>query len=367
MNDILNTCPYRLFRSVNLNIPFNNIFSSANGDQIFKINDTVIECGFKLYRTTEGAWLTYNNTKLPKLKNDIIAVHDFMLSESDGIELRTYNALDRLKEELCNLVLTNIRSFRLIDNQFETIYTGNSSVTIYSSDGIIFVPQCKIASFIELETYDGCTADPRIKYQNSNYTNFGYLTKSGVIRTDNEINCKNKKSWIRKIGNSIALIDKKNVSLVKTLNFFPSNQVISEVDRLTFSHDPAINEISVDTEPSYIKPMNDSLNDENNNLNINSEFSLGFKKFTNLVLPSIINYRPLIYIIAFVLFILIILFIFFKFCRERLCSFKIFNSKTMSSKKKQVVVSNEISVLNKNDKQMMNLSNNDNTSDIYVF
>ncbi|RNA20717.1 hypothetical protein BpHYR1_003278, partial [Brachionus plicatilis] len=93
--EIVNFCPYRLYMTIGLNLPFNNVFSNTNGDQIFKINQTFNECGMKLYGSTEGLFLTYNRTNLPKIKADFVTIHDLFLADSDGIELKTYTALDR--------------------------------------------------------------------------------------------------------------------------------------------------------------------------------------------------------------------------------------------------------------------------------
>ncbi|RNA28652.1 hypothetical protein BpHYR1_048761 [Brachionus plicatilis] len=100
IKEIVNFCPYRLYMTIGLNLPFNNVFSNTNGDQIFKINQTFNECGMKLYGCTEGLFFTYNRKNLPKIKADFVTIHDLILAGSDGIELKTYTALDRLKEEI---------------------------------------------------------------------------------------------------------------------------------------------------------------------------------------------------------------------------------------------------------------------------
>ncbi|RNA00312.1 hypothetical protein BpHYR1_005837, partial [Brachionus plicatilis] len=41
-----------------------------------------------------------NRTNLPKIKVDFVTILDLILADSVGIELKTYTALDRLKEVL---------------------------------------------------------------------------------------------------------------------------------------------------------------------------------------------------------------------------------------------------------------------------
>ncbi|RNA10500.1 hypothetical protein BpHYR1_039877, partial [Brachionus plicatilis] len=132
-----------------------------NGNQIFKINQTFNECGMKLYGFTEGIFLTYNRTNLPKIKADFGTIHDLILTDSDGIELKTYTALDRFKEEICNIELSSLRTFRHHEDQFEILYAGNKTLIVYVRDGIIFVPNCKTSYSVEVENYDGCTRDPK--------------------------------------------------------------------------------------------------------------------------------------------------------------------------------------------------------------
>ncbi|RNA24155.1 hypothetical protein BpHYR1_009357, partial [Brachionus plicatilis] len=126
--ETVNFCPYRLCMIIGLNLPFNNVFSNTNGDQIFKIYQTFNECGMKLYGSTESIFLTYNRTNLPKIKADFVTIHDFILADSDGIAIKTYTALDRLKEEICNIVLSSLRTFRHHDDQFEILYAGNKTL-----------------------------------------------------------------------------------------------------------------------------------------------------------------------------------------------------------------------------------------------
>ncbi|CAF0892303.1 unnamed protein product [Brachionus calyciflorus] len=46
--------------------------------------------------------------------------------ESDVIELKTFNTLDKLREELWNVEGAKIRAFRQHDNKFNLLYAGNN-------------------------------------------------------------------------------------------------------------------------------------------------------------------------------------------------------------------------------------------------
>ncbi|RNA05035.1 hypothetical protein BpHYR1_029996, partial [Brachionus plicatilis] len=155
-----------------------------NGNQIFKINQTFNECGMKLYGFTEA---------------DFGTIHDLILTDSDGIELKIYTALDRFKEEICNIELSSLRTFRHHEDQFEILYAGNKTLIVYVRDGIIFVPNCKTSYSVEVENYDGCTRDPKVSFELSGKRNTGYISKSNIIRYDNEEQCKAKRYDIKKL------------------------------------------------------------------------------------------------------------------------------------------------------------------------
>ncbi|RNA24865.1 hypothetical protein BpHYR1_040667 [Brachionus plicatilis] len=121
--EIVNFCPYRLYMTIGLNLPFNNVFT------------------------------------------DFVTIHDLILADSDGIELKTYTALDRLKEEICNIELSSLRTFRHHEDQFEILYAGNETLIVYVRDGIIFVPNCKTSYSVEVKNYNGCTRDPKVSFE----------------------------------------------------------------------------------------------------------------------------------------------------------------------------------------------------------
>ncbi|RNA19374.1 hypothetical protein BpHYR1_021036 [Brachionus plicatilis] len=141
----------------------------------------------KLYGSTEGIFLTYNRTNLPKIKADFVTMHDLILADSDGNEFKTYTALDRLKEEICNIELSSIRTFRHHEDQFEILYAGNKTLIVYVRDGIIFVPNCKTSYSVEVENYDGCTRDPKVSFELSGKRNTGYL-KQSTSKNQNLVN-----------------------------------------------------------------------------------------------------------------------------------------------------------------------------------
>ncbi|RNA35069.1 hypothetical protein BpHYR1_051923, partial [Brachionus plicatilis] len=187
---------------------------NTNGDQIFKINQTFNECGMKLYGSTEGIFLTYNRTNLPKIKADFVTIHDLILADSDGIELKTYTALDRLKEKI-------------------------------------------LLNSVEVENYDGCTKDPKVSFELSGKRNTGYLSKSNIIRYDNEEQCKAKRYWVRKINNTIISIDKNGITWFKSNHLISVNNITSEVESLKFNHDVLINDlINLNIEQSTSKNQN---------------------------------------------------------------------------------------------------------------
>ncbi|RNA21382.1 hypothetical protein BpHYR1_010067 [Brachionus plicatilis] len=62
--EIVNTCPYRLFSSLKLNLPYDNILSNPSGNQMFKVIKISFECNLNIYETSEGLFLTYNKSNL---------------------------------------------------------------------------------------------------------------------------------------------------------------------------------------------------------------------------------------------------------------------------------------------------------------
>ncbi|CAF0929227.1 unnamed protein product [Brachionus calyciflorus] len=128
--NIIKSCTFRVFSSMNLDVPFDNIFSNNNGNQIFKVKSVLQNCGYEIFETTEVFFLTYN-TNLASAKNDERVIHDLVLSESDSVELKSFTALDKLREELCNIELANIREFRVHENKLNLLYV-KTSLSLFS-------------------------------------------------------------------------------------------------------------------------------------------------------------------------------------------------------------------------------------------
>ncbi|RNA07249.1 hypothetical protein BpHYR1_025164 [Brachionus plicatilis] len=214
---IVNSCPYRLFSSLKLNLPYDNILSNPIGNQMFK----------NIYETSEGLFLTYIKSNLILLSESENAVHDLLLADSDRIELKTFTMIDKIKEEICNYKLSTIRAFREHEDMFNILYTGLGSLVLFTRDGIIFAPNCSKISSINLNSYSDCSLDPQIEY-----------SENDKVVKDKTFNCNNKRNWIRKIGAKIAIINKINVTII---NSFTINSLDSELDKLTFGHDSSIN------------------------------------------------------------------------------------------------------------------------------
>ena len=83
--DKANSCPYRVFSTNFLNIPFDNLFSNANGDLVFKTKNFLKDCDFEMFETTEVFFLINNQTNFLHLKKDERAIDDLLMSESDGL------------------------------------------------------------------------------------------------------------------------------------------------------------------------------------------------------------------------------------------------------------------------------------------
>ncbi|CAF1004669.1 unnamed protein product, partial [Brachionus calyciflorus] len=198
-----------------------------------------------MFETTEGFFLTYNQTNLTHLKRDERAIHDLLLSESDGIELRTFNTLHKLREELCNVEEATIRAFRQHKDKFNLLYAGNKSIVVFSKDGIIFTPNCSRIDYIILDSYDDCSHDPLINFDFKTEKLKGYLTTNNIIRKDNKFDCKLNRIRIRKVGMQKAIINSKEVTLINPKYAFEIGSLDSEVDKLSFSHDETIKAIEL--------------------------------------------------------------------------------------------------------------------------
>ena len=159
---------------------------------------------------------------------------------------------------------------------------GNNSIIIYTRDGIIYAPNCSTVLSINIDKYDDCTYDPKVKYEISNKTEIGYLTKSNIIPKENEFNCAYKRHWVRKVGMQIAIINKNKVILMNPANIYSVNSIQSEVDILSFKHDPSIQEtILINTDRGLYKTIADKSN--LNNI-FNSDFDTGLtKNFRNIM------------------------------------------------------------------------------------
>ncbi|CAF1024075.1 unnamed protein product [Brachionus calyciflorus] len=145
-----------------------------------------------MFKTTEGFFLTHNQTNLTHLKRDERAIHDLLLSQSDA----------------------TIRAFRQHNDKFNLLYAGNNSIVVFSKDGIIFTPNCSRIDSIILDSYDDCSHDPLINFDFKTEKLKGYLTTNNIIRKDNKFDCELNRIWIRKVGMQIAIINSKEVTLI---------------------------------------------------------------------------------------------------------------------------------------------------------
>ena len=83
--------------------------------------------------------------------------------------------------------MSSLRTFRHHGDQFEILFAGNKILIVYVG---MIVPNCKTSYSVEVENYDGFTIDPKFSFELSGKRNTGYLSKSNIIRYDNEEQCK---------------------------------------------------------------------------------------------------------------------------------------------------------------------------------
>ncbi|RNA02290.1 hypothetical protein BpHYR1_052601 [Brachionus plicatilis] len=184
---IINKCPFRRLDAMSLNTPFDNIFSNSLGNLIFKIINKSVYCDIEMFETSEGLFFTKNKTNLAKSKNEIGTIHELLLADTDNIELKTYNLIDKLKENICLNKLGYLKIMSLVEDNFDILKDTDHDIITYSRYGIVYVPVCTVIEKITIENNADCYKDPKVKFQINGTESYGHLTQSSIIRKESKL------------------------------------------------------------------------------------------------------------------------------------------------------------------------------------
>ena len=113
-----------------------------------------------LYLTTEEATGVLLNAKQSEV--DLSAMHEMLLSESDGSAIKTSKAIDQNKLRLCEHLATFLKLLTLSSDVFD-VFRDSKGIehVFYSLEGLIYLPKCHQVKNITIVEED---EETRIKY-----------------------------------------------------------------------------------------------------------------------------------------------------------------------------------------------------------
>ena len=122
----------------------------------------------------------------------------------------------------CNFSKSILQSFLINNNKFNLIENNHIKKVVFSNDNKLYETVClniDIIDILEDTTFGNpkkCFNDIEVQFKNKEEKIVkGFLTKNGVIRGDSEeINCDDSEKIFRSLDKSIAIIRKKDFSLI---------------------------------------------------------------------------------------------------------------------------------------------------------
>ncbi len=192
-------------------------FVYSDKDQLtFQVTKSIRECGVRMFETTSDFLIIFENDQeasehksIPETSSKISFnkqhdINNMMLAEADYEKYREYIKIKSLKEidrlHECNQLSHMLKQIARDEDEFNEIHDlDGNKLTVYTQNGIIFLPFCTPVDTIEIAHKDKCYDDIPVRYhtrllgqgKGSPTYRQGYLSKSNIIRDDSvEISCK---------------------------------------------------------------------------------------------------------------------------------------------------------------------------------
>ena len=151
----------------------------------------------EMYSTAEGLTLSMDNKadKLNKSEIELTALHELILSENDGNELKVSKWILDTRQRLCENTLGWLKIFSLLPDSFERLYSKENVLIFYTWNNIVYMPRCVQVKEIEIfdnEDYNAqkdCSVEMKIRFSknNNNESIIGWLTPNLIIRNEDKI------------------------------------------------------------------------------------------------------------------------------------------------------------------------------------
>ena len=250
--DIIKTCPFTNVQTLKLK-HLGNALVNDNENKYFQIIEEVKICSnITAYKTTEGFYLTIDESayKLPRTESDIKMIDGLILSEMDFQNHEVMQVMATLtkltNQKICQLYKSFINIYTKLDDEFFsfTDINGNEAI-LYSDMSRVFVPHCiKVEEIEILEETENCYKDFAVRAKVKNETINAFLTNDKIIRTTSKVTtCKNhhqlihlqKSHRVIKMRNNRITIEPDEHYVHLKVNILDAN-----ISKINYHHDDAI-------------------------------------------------------------------------------------------------------------------------------
>ena len=254
--ELAQKCPYAVIDQSDLEVGFEpnqeNILNDPLNQHAFQVTGTMEVCQSRVYTTSQGLYI------LPKEENFLVGseqlnhtqldtLHELILSEIDGHDLKLSRALDVIRKRFCEQLLESLTRLSKLEDTYRILTNSRGEeIVFYATNGKVYKPRCvpvDSMSFIgHGKQYNKlCPADMEVLFSALNSTDSslskGFLTKQKVISAFSPLT--------------------RDCSLQVSRTYAINNQiVVQRGDKFSFIDMPAnrISVIDVDDE-SFIKNM----------------------------------------------------------------------------------------------------------------
>ncbi|MCA9761179.1 MAG: hypothetical protein KC463_06680, partial [Streptococcus sp.] len=285
----IHACPFELVPlGRNLTKVGNKYVMLINESALFEITSKTTQCGIEMYTTSEGLYIAEAEevekiTKLGvKWTNQTEAINNLILSNMDFNSYRTYTTWRNVEQQICQMyetflitTLTQKESYIRIKNR------KSAEAVLFSSGGIIYVPECYETSEIKYHKgpVETCHREIPVEFEFLGEKLTGFMNHQKIINLqaktiscdiDSDIIITNT-SWIRRRQKEVVIKNLSTINLVDTspielrfseINFHHPNAIITGFDELK-----QIYQIQRERETygeAFIEPENDIVGTELN-------------------------------------------------------------------------------------------------------
>ncbi len=150
-------------------------------------------------------------------------IQDLALADGDCVLTKNFELFGSLGRTLCHQIITTIKLFAKLENEFLKIYDRkNNPFILYTKNQNVYIPACIIIKEItNLSNTRNCYADIPIQLK------FKNETKNAFLRYDNIIS-KTSKQFDFELINSLVNIENSNYSIKRSKI---TNNIIQQNDQ----------------------------------------------------------------------------------------------------------------------------------------